>query len=321
MQHNSQSQPNSSHDPLLDPLTQVVGGNLDAPADGAALADAANYSRFYFQRMFRERTGETPGDCRRRVLLERAAYRLRHTTQPVTAIALEANFDSLEGFSRAFRKAYGASPSHYRRLEPLNWFLVAPNDIHYDPVLGAAIRLAQIKQQGGAMDLTDRLIEHDLWLTRRLLEAANMLTDAQLDAPLAHPENPVPFEQPERTLRDLLTRIVFTKEVWVTAVNGRAFAEQTDESIPGLLRRMEAVFGEFRALVRQVREQGLWDAEFVDLLCDPPETFTYGGMIAHVITFGNYRATVALHALARLGVKGLGYGDPIEWERTLVAAH
>lgn len=316
MQHNSQPQPNA----WLDPLTQVVGGDLDAPADGAALAAGANYSRFYFQRMFRERTGETPGDCRRRLLLERAAYHLRHTTRPVTDIALEASFDSLEGFSRAFRKAYRASPSHYRRLEPLNWFLAAPNDIHYDPVLGAAIRLAQTKQQGGAMDLTDRLIEHDLWLTRQLLAAANALTDTQLDAPLARPENPLPFERPERTLRDLLTRIVFTKEVWVTAVNGRSFAEQTDESMPGLLRRMDAVFGEFRALVQQVREQGLWDAEFVDLLCDPPETFTYGGMIAHVITFGAYRCTVAIHALARLGVTGLGYGDPIEWERTLPSA-
>ena len=316
MQHPAQSQPN----PQFDPLTQLIGGNLDTPIDGTALADAVNYSRFYFHRLFRERTGETPGDCRRRLLLERAAYRLRHTTRPVTDIALDASFDSLEGFSRAFRKAYGASPSHYRRLEPLSWFLPAPNDIHYDPIVGAAIRLTQIKPPGGAMDLTDRLIEHDLWLTRRLLEAASSLTDAQLDAPLVRPENPLPVDRPEHTLRDLLTRIVFTKEVWITAVNGRSFAEQTDESIPGLLRRMEAVFGEFRVLVQQVREQGLWDAEFVDLLCDPPETFTYGGMIAHVITFGAYRCTVAIHALTRLGVTGIGYGDPIEWERDLAAS-
>ena len=93
---------------------------------GAALADAANYSRFYFQRLLRERTGETPGDCRRRLLLERAAYQLRYTKRPITDIALEANFDSLEGFSRAFRRGYGLSPSHYRRLEPFSWLLAAP---------------------------------------------------------------------------------------------------------------------------------------------------------------------------------------------------
>ncbi len=317
MQHHEEHQPN----PQFDPLTQVVGGNLDAPTDGTALAGAAHYSRFYFQRMFRERTGETPGDCRRRLLLERAAYRLRHTHLPVTEIALDASFDSLEGFSRAFRKAYNVSPSHYRRLEPLSWLLAAPNDIHYDPLVGAAIRLAQPRTQGGKMDLTERLIEHDLWLTRRLLEAARTLTDAQLDEALVRPENPLPFEKPEHTLRELLTRIIFTKEVWVSAVQGRSFDYQTDESIPGLLRRMEASFGEFRAIVERVREQTLWDAEFVDLLCDPPETFTYGGMIAHVITFSTYRCTVAIHALTRLGVTGLGYGDPIEWERTLTSTY
>jgi len=303
----------------LDPLTQLIGGNLDEPTDGAALAEAANYSRFYFQRMFRERTGETPGDCRRRLLLERAAYQLRQTAQPVTEIALEAGFDSLEGFSRAFRRAHGVSPSHYRRLESLSWFLAAPNDIHYDPVVGAAVRLAHLRTQGGAMDLTDRLIDHDLWLTRRLLEAAAALTDAQLNAPLPQPEHPVAFEAPEKTLREVLARMIFTKEVWVAAVQGRPMADGSDESIARLRQRMEAAYGEFKALVQQVGQQQLWDAEFIDMLCDPPETFTYGGMIAHVITFSAYRRTAAIRALERLGVTGLGYGDPIEWEQTLAA--
>lgn len=309
------------HNPnaVADPLTQLIGGNLDEAIDGAALADAANYSRFYFQRMFRERTGETPGDCRRRLLLERAGYQLRHTAQPITEIALEAHFDSLEGFSRAFRRGYGVSPSHYRRLEPLSWLLAAPNDIHYDPVVGAAIRLAQSRTEGGKMDLTERLIDHDLWLTRRLLDAAAQLTDAQLDAPLLQPENPVAFEAPEKTLRDVLVRMVFTKEVWVSAVQGRPFTDNNDESMPRLRQRMEAAYGEFNAIVRQVEEQQLWDVEFVDMLCEPPETFTYGGMIAHVVTFSAYRRSAAIRALERLGVMGLGYGDPIEWEMSLRA--
>ncbi|MEZ4726747.1 MAG: helix-turn-helix domain-containing protein [Caldilineaceae bacterium] len=313
MEHREQHDRNQP----LDPLTHLVGGNLDEPTDGATLAGAANYSRFYFQRLFRERTGETPGDCRRRLLLERAAYQLRHTDQPITQIAFDAHFDSLEGFSRAFRKAYGVSPSHYRRLEPLSWFLAAPNDIHYDPVVGAAIRLAQPRTQGGKMDLTDRLIDHDLWLTRRLLDAAGALTDAQLDTPLPRPEHPVAFEAPEKTLREVLTRMIFTKEVWVAAIQGRPLPDESDESITRLRQRMEVAYGEFRALVQQVNQQNLWDTEFVDMLCEPPETFTYGGMIAHVVTFSAYRRTAALRALDGLYVTGLGYGDPIEWELSL----
>ena len=313
----AQTTPHELHQ-ALDTLTHLVGHNLDEPTDGAALAEAANYSRFHFQRLFRERTGETPGDCRRRLRLERAAYYLRHSAQPVTQIALDAGFDSLEGFSRAFRKAHALSPSHYRRLEPLSWFVAAPNDIHYDPVIGAAVRLAQVQTQGGTMDLTDRLLDHDLWLTRRLLEKATTLSDAQLDASLVKPEQPVPFDVVEQTLRDVLRRIVFTKEVWVAAVLGRTLPATEDNSAAGLLRRMEAAFGEFRALAQRVKAENLWDAEFVDMICEPPERFTYGGMIAHVVTFAAYRRTVALQALERLGVSDLGYGDPIEWEETVV---
>lgn len=309
--------PNQANATPTDLLTNAVSANLDVPLSGDALADGAHYSRFYFQRLFRERTGETPGDCRRRLLLERAGYQLRQSALAVTTIAFDANYDSLEGFSRAFRRAYGVSPSHYRRLAPLSWFLPAPNDIHYDPVVGAAVRLAQGQPEGGAMNLTDRLIDHDLWLTRRLLEKATTLSAAQLDAPLAKPEHPVPFDGVEQTLRDVLMRLVFTKEVWVAAVLGRKLAETQDQSAAGLLRRMEAAFGEFRALVQRVQAENLWDAEFVDLLCEPPERFTYGGMIAHVLTFAAYRRTVALQAMTRLGITDLGYGDPIEWEEQL----
>lgn len=296
----------------VDVLTDLVNNTLDDATDGAALADAANYSRFYFQRLFRQRTGETPGDCRRRLLLERAAYQLRHTDQLVTAIAFEANFDSLEGFSRAFRRAYGVSPSRYRQAAPLSWFLAAPNDIHYDPVVGAAIRLTRAQRQGGTMDLTDRLLEHDLWLMQRLLDKAATLSDEQLDAPLAHTEQLLFFEPAEKSLRELLERLIFTKEVWVAAVQGRPGAEHLDRSPSGLRKRMDAVYGEFLALARRVRDENLWDDEFIDLLCDPPETFTYGGMISHVITFSDYRRLAALHTMKRLGVTGLPDGCPME---------
>lgn len=303
-----------------DPLT-VVGADLDEALDGTALAANAQYSRFHFQRLFREQTGETPGDCRRRLRLERAAYQLQRTTRSVTEIALDALYDSLEGFSRAFRRAYGVSPSYYRRLEPLGWFLDAPNDIHYDPVIGAAIRLATPSRTGVPMNLTNRLLDHDLWLTQRMLTAALNLTEAQLDAPLTHSQQPIPFDKVETSLRDVLQRLVFTKEVWVAAILGRPLPARQDDSAAGLLRRMEAAFGEFRALVQRVDAEHLWDTEFVDMLCDPPERFTYGGMIAHVLTFAAYRRTVALQALSSLGINNLGYGDPIEWEEQQRAEH
>jgi len=168
------------------------------------------------------------------------------------------------------------------------------------------------------MDLTDRLIEHDEWMTRRLLERAKELSDTQLDQPLANPQRPLPFESPEGTLRKTLERLITTKEVWSAAINGRPFPENADTSLPGLQARLNTAFAEFKAIVHAVRNAGRWDETFVDALCVPAETFTYGGMIAHVVTYSAFRRLTALKALESLGIHDLGFGDPIEWERTLL---
>jgi AraC family transcriptional regulator len=68
-------------------------------------------------------------------------------------------------------------------------------------------------------------------------------------------------------------------------------------------------------MARQVRDENCWDEAFVDALCEPPETFTYVGMLAYVITFTAFRRSMALKLFELLGVDDLGYGDPIEWER------
>jgi hypothetical protein len=41
--------------------------------------------------------------------------------------------------------------------------------------------------------------------------------------------------------------------------------------------------------------------------------FTYGGMIAHVLTFAAHRRTLVVLALAKYGVDELGWGDPMVW--------
>lgn len=82
---------------------------------------------------------------------------------------------------------------------------------------------------------------------------------------------------------------------------------------------MDAAAGKaFTSQVRAIKERGDWDAGFVDALCDPPEIFTYGGMLAHVTTFSTWRRARAILAFRQLGVDDLGIGDPIQWERSLI---
>jgi hypothetical protein len=48
-------------------------------------------------------------------------------------------------------------------------------------------------------------------------------------------------------------------------------------------------------------------------LCEPTEVFTYGGMVAHVLTFAAHRRTLVALALKKYGVERLGWGDPMLW--------
>jgi hypothetical protein len=51
----------------------------------------------------------------------------------------------------------------------------------------------------------------------------------------------------------------------------------------------------------------------VDALCEPPQSFTYGGVLSHVLAFGAVRREALAGVLAQLGAE-ISSGDPIIWE-------
>src|SRR6185503_8614797 len=115
----------------LDRLSAVMLNALDGNRKTEDLARLAYQSRTQFHRIFRSVVEETPAAMRRRLLLERAAFQLVHSGSSVTEIALDANYGSLEAFTRAFRKAFRTSPSLYRRMGATYTHLHAPNGIHH----------------------------------------------------------------------------------------------------------------------------------------------------------------------------------------------
>ncbi|MBA3721658.1 MAG: AraC family transcriptional regulator [Parachlamydiaceae bacterium] len=80
------------------------------------LAKVACQSSFHFHRIFQAVIGETVHQYVRRLRLERAAGKLLYTKQPVTEIALDANYDTPSAFTRAFKQCMGNSPRNYRVL-------------------------------------------------------------------------------------------------------------------------------------------------------------------------------------------------------------
>ena len=170
------------------------------------------------------------------------------------------------------------------------------------------------------MDLFDRFAGNDSWHTRKLLEYASTLSDEQLDRPLETAVEILPWREMPRTLRQLLENIIFTKEIWTAALSGAEMTNlngtpESERSPAAMLARLEKTDAEFHRIFREVGNRGEWDSTFVDALCDPAETFTFGGVFAHIMTFNAHRRLLALDALRQLGVQVRGFGCPIEYER------
>ena len=294
-------------------LSGVLFDSLDENRSTEDLAREAYQSRTQFYRVFRAVLEETPAAMRRRLLLERAAFQLAHTNASVTDVALDANYGSLEAFTRAFQRAFRTSPSLYRRIQAIHYELPAPNEIHF-------CAPSSDHNGGNDMDLFDRFAGNDSWHTRKLLEYASTLTDEQLDRPLKNVVEILPWREVTKTLRQLLENIIFTKEVWTAALAGRDMQNihgtPIEERSPAaMLRRLDTTDRDLHRIFSEVKNRGGWDDTFVDALCEPAETFTFGGVFAHIMTFNAHRRLMALDALRQLGVKTQGFGDPMEYEQ------
>jgi AraC family transcriptional regulator len=100
-------------------FVDLVTSNLDEPETrGEELAAQLYLSRSQLDRVVTAAAGEAPGRFRRRILLERAAYRLIARDVGVLDVAVEAGYASNEAFTRAFRRAYagpvGTPPGNRR---------------------------------------------------------------------------------------------------------------------------------------------------------------------------------------------------------------
>jgi AraC-like DNA-binding protein/uncharacterized damage-inducible protein DinB len=284
---------------------------LDKKLGAEDAARALYLSRFYLNRLVQAVVRERPSSLRRRILLERAAWDLTHSERTVMDIALAAGYETASSFARAFRTEYGHSPKSHR-LHGGAHHLPATNGIHFHPP--AALWAGGDRKGGDSMDLVDRMLDQDDDVTRVLLRQATALSDDVLDAPLDLGAGNQP-EVTAESLRGLLERMVHTKEMWSASILGVNEPTATSSTVPELLRRWDAASGQWGRVVRDVRDGERWNDAFIDLSCDPPETFVLGAAILHVFTHTAYRRGLAIGVMRRLGTPALNGTDPIDWER------
>lgn len=290
---------------LLDAVLDEEHRSLDDMAGGAYS------SPYHFTRQLSAGAGEPPVAMRRRVMLERAAWQLRGGAS-VTDVAFAAGYDSVEGFSRAFAKAFGHPPSaRPSDGAPTTHWLPAPNGIHFHPPTSLWVDTGSGVPQD---EVTALLVHHDVDDTRELLDLAARLPDADYRAVRRPGQTVLAWDGPEESIAAVLDHLVWTKEVWLASVEGHDVPERTGDDPATLARRHDAVAPRWLAMVRDIGRRGAWGDRIVDALCEPPESFVLGSVLAHVLTFSAYRRQV-VRALLREAGHPADHGDPIEWLR------
>ncbi|QWF23345.1 helix-turn-helix domain-containing protein [Nocardioides sp. LMS-CY] len=270
------------------------------------MASGAFSSPYHFARQLSAGAGEPPVAMRRRVMLERAAWQLRRGAT-VTDAAFAAGYESVEGFARAYVRAYGHPPSE--RVDGHHW-LPAPNGIHFHPPTSLWVHTGEHTMT----QPLDLLVHHDLDDTRELIVLAKQLDDAAYRAELQPGSRVHSWEGEEASVAAVLTSQVHTKEVWLAAILGEDFPADRPDDVVALLRRHDDVAARWLDMLRDIERRRAWDDRIVDALCDPPESFVLGSIVAHVLTYSAHRRLGVRAMLRDHGVE-TDEGDPINWLR------
>jgi hypothetical protein len=251
--------------------------------------------------------GEPPGRFRRRLLLERAAYRLVSTPMGVLDVAVEAGYSSHEAFTRAFARAFGHPPSVWR-AQPNRIELPCPNGVHFHPPGGLRMP-ARAKET--SMDLVIAMVEHHQHVLGQLIAAAAALDTDRLDRPI---EMSVEGVDHDPTIRSLLARLVGQMAMWNASMAGVSydFDSERGQRLATIRAVLDEQGPEFLGRVRDVATGNRLAETFVDATCTPARVFSYGGMIAHVLTYAAHRRTLATGALASAGLPAID-DDPLGW--------
>lgn len=113
-------------------MQDFIEAHLEDEITPAVIADAFGYSERHCKRIFAEQTGRPVAEYIRLMRLTRAADALRRSQESVLGIALSHQYRSHEGFTKAFKSAFGVAPGEYRREKPpIPLFVAYPADHQY----------------------------------------------------------------------------------------------------------------------------------------------------------------------------------------------
>lgn len=96
------------------------------------IAKASGYSKRHAARIFKELLGKTLLEYVRAIRLTDSAKYLLHSQENILDIAMNTQFDTHEGFIRAFSNEFGIAPQKYRKEKPpVKYFIQYPIKHYY----------------------------------------------------------------------------------------------------------------------------------------------------------------------------------------------
>ncbi len=101
--------------------------NLHSNIDAEALSTEAQRSRAHFSRSFKQAFGEPPHAYVIKRRLERACHLMATTSESLSEIALSAGFSDQSHLCKLFRRAFGQSPSIWRRHHKIGASISRPS--------------------------------------------------------------------------------------------------------------------------------------------------------------------------------------------------
>jgi uncharacterized damage-inducible protein DinB len=155
------------------------------------------------------------------------------------------------------------------------------------------------------MDLLDRLLDHDAWATRVVLDLCDRLSDEQLDHP---------FDIGHQSVRRTFVHMIHNIDVWTAAMTGHAeprAPRHAGLSPAALAEWHQRSFADFAAHARRMRDENRFEETFTDFYGGP---MTFGGAILHVILHNAEHRSEVLHILGRLGIADLPEIDHGLWD-------
>ncbi|MDR7419797.1 MAG: DinB family protein [Armatimonadota bacterium] len=159
------------------------------------------------------------------------------------------------------------------------------------------------------MTMTERLLHHNLWATRVLLDRCRLLTAEQFMQ--RHDIGP-------GSLHDTLRHIVGAMFRWADRLAGRTVRDSIErnprpQTPDELLTLLDRAARELEEVVTRIDRESRHDEKMRTEF--PGEPFTRGTAVVHVVTHGVHHRAQALNMLRRLGVADLPELDAISWER------